>query len=389
MLKCQKDHFNLPDDLVYLNCAYMSPLMKSIEIAGKLGIEGKRNPFKVTVDKFFEPANAVRKEFAKLINCSESEQIVIIPSVSYGMANAARNLSLPKNSKVILAGEQFPSNTYPWFRIAAEQGADVKVIHPDNSNSNRAQKWNEDLVKAIDIDTAVVAISQCHWADGTLFDLKALRVKTREVGAALIIDGTQSVGAFPFDIQEIEPDALICAGYKWLMGPYSIGLAYYSPMFNDGIPVEESWLNRVNSQDFAGLVIYEDRYLPGALRYEVGEHSNFIMVPMLLEALRQINSWGVDEIQSYCKRISKSSIERLKDAGFWIENEAFRGNHLFGIRLPSGMDINAVKAEFEKRNIFVSIRGSSIRVSPYVYNTTSDVEMLTEALTSQALQLKV
>jgi len=95
----------------------------------------------------------------------------------------------------------------------------------------------------------------------------------------------------------------------------------------------------------------------------------------------------VNEIQNYCMQISKSSIRRLRDAGFWIEDEEFRGHHLFGIRLPSGMDINAVKAEFENRNIFVSIRGSSIRVSPYVFNTASDLEMLTDALTTPALQV--
>ena len=107
-------------------------------------------------------------------------------------------------------------------------------------------------------------MSHIHWADGTLFDLKAIRQRTRDVGALLIIDGTQSIGALPFDIQEIQPDALICAGYKWLMGPYSLGLAYLGEFFDEGIPIEENWKNRHNSHHFARLVNYEDKYQPHA-----------------------------------------------------------------------------------------------------------------------------
>ena len=67
----------------------------------------------------------------------------------------------------------------------------------------------------------VVAIGHVHWSDGTLFDLKKIRERLDEVGGLLIIDGTQSVGALPFSVKEFKPDALICGGYKWLLGPYS------------------------------------------------------------------------------------------------------------------------------------------------------------------------
>ena len=52
---------------------------------------------------------------------------------------------------------------------------------------------------------------------------------------ALVVDGTQSVGALPFDVGQIQPDALICATYKWLLGPYSLGLSYFGPRFDEGV----------------------------------------------------------------------------------------------------------------------------------------------------------
>ena len=219
-----------------------------------------------------------------------------------------------------------------------------------------------------------------HWADGTRFDLLQIRKRCNDVGSKLIIDGTQSVGALPFDLTRIKPDALVCAGYKWLMGPYSIGLAYYNESFDNGIPIEENWINRKLSEDFAGLVQYNNDYQSGALRYEVGERSNFILVPMMTEALKKINEWQPECIQSYCKAITSNGIERLHEAGFWIEDEKFRGQHLFGIRPPKGTLIDTVREKLKRKKISVSVRGNSLRVSPNVYNSQADFEKLVKVL---------
>jgi selenocysteine lyase/cysteine desulfurase len=296
------------------------------------------------------------------------------------MANVARNMNIKKDQHIIVAGEQFPSNYYPWQSLCEETGATLKTVAPPEDFSNRGKRWNEKILDAINNQTRAVGIGHVHWADGTRFDLEAIRKRTTEVGALLIIDGTQSVGALPFNVEKINPDALICAGYKWLLGPYSIGLAYYGQYFDQGKPVEENWINRLDSEDFAGLVNYESNYQPGMLRYEVGEHSNFILVPMLLNSIEQISKWGVSRIQEYCKAISTESILKLKEKGFIIEDDAWRGSHLFGVRLPQGIDLNTVKATLLKHKIYVSVRGNSIRVAPNVYNTEKDFQKLTKVL---------
>jgi selenocysteine lyase/cysteine desulfurase len=247
---------------------------------------------------------------------------------------------------------------------------------------NRGKVWNERLLDAIDQQTKLVALGHVHWADGTLFNLKEIRKRTKEVGALLIIDGTQSVGAFPFDVKEIQPDALVCAGYKWLMGPYSLGLAYYGEYFDHGKPIEENWINRLNSENFAGLVNYETTYQPGSLRYEVGEHSNFILLPMLLQALKQINEWKPKAIQQYCTGITRKPIALLREAGFWVEEESYRGQHLFGLRLPATAKTEKIKKALLKNKISVSFRGDAIRVSPHLYNSEADMMKLARVLVS-------
>lgn len=382
MISLQSSKFSLSKSGIYLNCAYMSPLLKTVEKAGIEGIKRKRNPISIPPEDFFKDSEKLRAEFARLINVKEPNSVVGIPSVSYGMATVAKNISLKTGDTIVVAGEQFPSNYYSWQKLAEETGATLKVVTAPDVYENRGKLWNERILEAINKNTKLVALGNVHWADGTRFNLIEIRKRTRDVGSLLAIDGTQSVGALPFDVQAIQPDALVCAGYKWLMGGYSYGMAYFGEYFDNGKPLEENWINRHNSEDFSGLVNYQSEYQAGALRYEVGERSNFILVPMLLTALKQINQWKPENIQAYCKKITQKPIQKLKSAGFWIEDDAYRGHHLFGIRIPKEIDMAKVQANIRKNKISVSFRGDAIRVSPNVYNSEAEVNKLVKAILS-------
>lgn len=379
MLECQAAEFSLPPDHHYLNCAYMAPMPRCVERVGNEAIAAKRTPSGVTADDFFRNGERLRKAFAHLIGAADPAQVAIIPSASYGLATAAKNLPLGRGEKIVTLREQFPSNVYTWTRLARERGGSLIHVEPE-AGPGRGARWNERILATIDAKTAIVALPHVHWADGTLFDLKAIGRRCREVGAALIIDGTQSVGALPFDVAEIQPDALVCAGYKWLLGPYSIGVAWYGPRFDGGTPLEENWISRKDSEDFAGLVSYQEEYGPGASRYDVGERSNFILVPMLLEAIGLLNEWGPDAIQTYCRELTRPIVSAARELGFGVEDESARGSHLFGLRLPKGMEPGPLKEVLSGRNVSVSIRGDAIRVSPNVYNSPDDAAALVEGL---------
>jgi selenocysteine lyase/cysteine desulfurase len=361
----------------------MSPLPKKVEAAGIEALKRKRNPGLISAQDFFSGADILRKEYAKLVNIKETQRIVIIPSVSYGIANVVKNIPLSKGDDVIVVSEEFPSDYYPWARKSEETGATVSIISSPDTQDRRGAQWNQRILEAITPNTKVVSIGNVHWADGTLFNLAEIRKRTRDVGAALIVDGTQSVGALPFDVQQIQPDALIVAGYKWLLGPYSIGLGYYGPMFDEGWPIEESWMNRENAEDFRALVNYQAAYKGGSLKYEVGEHSNFMYVPMLTESLKLLNKWKPSNIQKYCASISNEAITELREAGFWIEDNDSRGQHLFGIRVPSHIDFEKIVTRLKKNKVVVSLRGNALRVAINVYNTKADLAKLARLLLSK------
>jgi len=181
-------------------------------------------------------------------------------------------------------------------------------------------------------------------------------------------------------LKEIQADAVICAGYKWLLGPYSLGLAYYGDYFNAGKPIEESWINRQFSEDFSSLVNYQGSYKEKANRYSVGEHSNFILVPMLSRAIGQIENWGVANIQAYCKDISSHVVEDIKEIGCYIEDDADRVQHLFGIGLPEKMNTTKLKEILAREKVYVSFRGDFLRIASHLFNTSEDFDKLMHCL---------
>lgn len=375
-MNCQKHLFNLDTDVTYLNGAYMSPILKSSELAGIQGIQRKRTPSNLKVEDFFESVNRIRERFARLINADQPNRIVVMPSASYGFANVAQNIPKTKMSKILILHDQFPSNYYIWQNVASHRKMNLCIV----KREDESQDWNEVFLKAIDENTAVVSMSIVHWGDGTRFDIKSIGEKARQVGALFVIDGTQSIGALPFDLMKTPVNALVCSSYKWLLGPYGLSIAYYDVSFDNGSPIEESWLNRIDSHDFQYLTNYQPEYRNGARRYEVGEAPDFIKLPMLEASLDQLLEWTPKSIQKYCGTIVKPILEPLRNAGFRIIDDGDMAFHLFGIRLPAHIKMEQVKAHLASQNIVVSYRQDAIRISPNVYNDKSELEKLKSAL---------
>src|SRR5262249_34393225 len=157
-------------------------------------------------------SEAVRALFARPINAQPGD-IAFAPAVSYGMAQAAANIALSKTQTIVTPAEQVPSDVFSLMDPPARTRANVGTCPPAADDD-----WTAALLAFIDQSTGVVAIPNCHWTDGGLIDLAAVGAACRRVGAALCVDGAQSVGALPFDVKRIDPDYLVAPCYKWLLG---------------------------------------------------------------------------------------------------------------------------------------------------------------------------
>ena len=377
-LECQKHLFNLPDNIHYLNCAYKAPLLKSSEEACIYALKRERNPINIKPIDFFTDTKEVKKLFASIINANPSE-IAIVPSVSYGLGSVLFNTKAKQNGNAITVLDEFPSCYFSLKKWCSDNSNTLTIVKPNNENLI-GNSWNQKLLQQITKDTSIVLISSVHWMNGIKFNLKAIGNKCREVGATFIVDGTQSVGALPIDIAEFNIDALVCASYKWLFGPYSLALAYLSKEYANGIPLEQTWINRTNALDFNNLTNYNDTFKPDSGRYNMGETSNFILMPMLKNALKQIIDWNPKHIQQYCKNLIKPLVNYISQLNIQFEHEEFFCNHLFSLKLPDSINSEKLKSNLQKANIHLSVRGENLRVSVNVFNDAKDIEKLIHAI---------
>jgi selenocysteine lyase/cysteine desulfurase len=372
MIPNQKAVFNIPEEVVFLNCANMSPIPETVRTAGIEAINKRSNPWKIKSNDWFQPVDELKSLFAQLIN-SNKDYISIIPAASYGMAIAAKNIRLQSNQKIILLYEEFPSNVYAWRELSKSSGAIITTI-----KKNEGQNWTDALLESIDATTGLVSICNCYWTDGSLIDLEAVSKKVRSVGAKLVIDASQSAGAYPIDVAKIKPDFLIAAGYKWLMSPYGLSYLYSDEKYhNSGEPIEYSWMPKKGSENFTNLVNYTDEYKIGAARFDAGEHAALIHVPMAIAALTQILEWGVENIQETITILTDVIEAKARQLGFVAPEKKHRAGHIIGITL-SNKQANHFKTTLADNKIYVSFRGTNMRVSPHVYNTIDDVNRLFE-----------
>ena len=370
----QRRLFDIPDEVAYLNCAYMGPLMYSVIEAGDRGIRAKARPWGITPDDFFAGGERAREQFTRIIG-ADAEGVALVPSASYGLSCAARNIEVAPGDGIVVLAEQFPSNVYAWREVAHGRGASlVTVDRPADDD------WSRAALDAIDERTAVVALPHCHWTDGGQLDLVRIGARCREVGAVLVLDLTQSAGALRFDAGEVRPDYVVCAGYKWLLGPYSLGFLWVAPEHREGRPIEFNWIGRAGAEDFAGLVDYRDEYQPGARRFDVGERSNFILVPMLNAALEQILAWGVGAVEATLAARTADIAARAARLGLGSAPAALRAGHFLGLRFPGGGLPAGLLAALAAEQVYVSVRGASMRVTPHLYNTNEDVDRFFAAL---------
>lgn len=375
-----KNMFEIPPDVTYLNCANMAPQLRSVTEAGLDAVRTKASPWKLSAPEWFSGAETLRVLAAEMLGV-DSDSVALVPAVSYGIAIAAENLPISRNRNIVLLDQEFPSNVYAWRELTRKTGAYIVTVKRSADTS-----WTDAVEEAIDEKTAIVALPQCHWTDGSKIDLERVGELVRKVGAALVVDASQSLGACPLDLGRVKPDFLVSVGYKWLLGPYGLGYLYVAPQWRQsGIPLEQSWLTRARSDDFTRLIEYTEDYRSGARRFDMGEFPQFVLAPMAIAAVRQILAWGVAQIHTALSTLTEDIAEQAIEYGYRALPPDERCGHMIGIRHPQGIP-GGLAQLLKKAKVFVSVRGDSIRIAPHLYNDHNDVDRLFAVLRSAVVR---
>ncbi len=362
--------FEIPDGITYLNLASMAPQLRSVTEAGLRAVRTKASPWTLSGPEWFSASEELRTLAARVMG-TDSDAIALVPAASYGIATAAANLTLSRGQTIVILHQQFPSNVYAWYELAKKNGGRVVVAQREPGLD-----WTEALLRTIDGNTAIVALPQCHWTDGSKVDLERVGARAREVDAGLVIDASQSLGASPLNLERIQPDFLTAVGYKWLLGPYGLGYLYVAPKWREsGMPLEQSWIARAGSDDFSRLVDHTDAYRPGARRFDMGESPQFVLAPMAIAALQQILAWGVERIQQTLSLLTEKIAQLAAEIDYTVLPPEQRSAHMIGIQPARGIPAGLPQL-LHDANVFVSVRGDSIRIAPYLYNDAGDIERL-------------
>jgi selenocysteine lyase/cysteine desulfurase len=350
-------------------CRQMQPF---VHLAGKPGEQ---------LTSFYGDVEGCRRAFAALIGAAQDD-IALVPSTSYGMATAAKNLLPPgylsRGDRLLVLEQQFQSNYYVWEEAAFTCGAELLVVErpPDFD-------WTAAVLGALSgadgRHVRLVSLPTVHWTDGTVVDLERIGVRCRELGCALVVDGTQSIGAAPFDVAKVQPDFLTASAYKWLLCPYGLAFLYASPrQQQSGQPLEfHNWERH-------GEGFYQYQYNAGARRFDAGQRSNFITLPASLVSLGLLREWGTDRIAAYIRPLLEQAHARARAIGLEVPPQQFCSAHMLGVRVPAarlgGAGLQQLAAALLERGIHVSIRGTAIRVAPHVWNTSADIHRLFNVL---------
>ena len=375
MIASQAHRFSIPESVHYLNCAYMAPLADTVSAAMVEGAGLKKHPWGFRPADFFTLSEDFRSAAAEVAGVS-AECVAIVPSVSYALATAAANLPLARGEHIVTLADQFPSNVYAWRELAAREGGEVVAVERPSQDD-----WTGAVLEAIDERTAIAALPHNHWADGRVVDLVAVGERCRAVGAALVLDLTQSLGAAPLDLAAVRPDFAVAACYKWMMGPYGIGMLYVDPRHHGGTPLEHNWINRAGSEDFARLVDYREDFQPGARRYDMGEKSNPPLLMGASAACAFLLEFGVDAIARTLAARTQAIADAADGLGLTSAPIGTRAPHFLALEFPGGVP-EGLTERLAAAQVHVSLRGSSLRVTPHLYNTDADTDALIATLGS-------
>ena len=258
MLPSQRALFEIPRQICYLNAASYSPLpLRTLE-AGRAAVVRKGTPW--TLEAGFANAQheRARSAAARLIHAEPSD-IALIPSISYGVATAAKFLTLGRGTRVIVLENDHSSPVLEWQTRAEAQGFTVETVRqPDDGD------WTSAVLESIERSGAppvsLASISSVHWSDGGLIDVDKVGAALRQRGAAFLIDATQGAGVLAMDVQRLDPDFVIFPTYKWLLGPYGRAFLYVAKRHQGGIPLEQTASGRRNVRA-ENAVYFTDRQL--------------------------------------------------------------------------------------------------------------------------------
>jgi selenocysteine lyase/cysteine desulfurase len=364
--------FPVTENYVYMNHAAVCPLSTRVrDVMSALNDDVTRNG-SVNYADWLREYERVRASAARLVN-ARAHEIAFMRNTSDAISAVANGINWSEGDTVVGCNVEFPSNVYPWMRLAQERGIRLKQAPERDGRID-----TDELLSLVDDRTRVVAISWVQFASGFRSDLGRIGRFCRERDIIFLVDAIQGLGGLKLDVERDCVDAFAADSHKYLLGPEGIALLYVSDRVIDRIkPTVVGWTSVNNYEQHLD---YNLDYREGALRFECGT-LNTAGVYGLGAAVDLFLEVGPENIEEHLLSLSDYMSERLKAKGYNVVSSRRKGE-TSGI-VTCTHELHSPGSLYHlllSKKIITAPRAGRLRISPHFYNTREEVDELIAAL---------
>ncbi len=371
-MKKYRKEFPVTKNLVYLNHAGISPIpnraknkinafVSSLNELGAKDFELRKNI-----------VNNARDTGAKILGCKKSE-VGFIKSTTHGIILCARGIPFKPGDNVIIPENEFPANVIPWLALR-KKGVEVRFV-----KENQKRIAVDDINALIDENTKAVSVSYVEFSTGFRNDVKAIGELCNEKGIIFVVDAIQATGIIPFKASELGVDFMSMDSHKWLLGPEGIGYFYANENSIDKIEnIFEGWLSMQNFFDFLN---YEQPRKKDASKFEEGS-LNFMGLCGMQASSALLLETGIENVYKHVQTLLDDFSDKIKSKGYELQSPREKESEKSGILCfhKPDQDMKKIYEKLAGQNVVAALRNGAIRISPHLYNTHEELEMVLDML---------
>ena len=377
MLASQRALFDMPRDICYLNSASYSPLPLQTQEAGRAAVGRKGRPWTLEPDFANGQHERARTAAARLIK-ADAADVALISSISYGVATAAKVLTIARGARVLVLENDHSSPVLEWQTRADAQGFVVETVQrPDDGD------WTSAVLAAIERSGAppvgLASISSVHWSDGGLIDIEKVGAALRRQGAAFLIDATHGAGVLAMDVRNARSGFRDLPDLQMAARPLRQGVSLRREAPSGRHPAGAD-LVRPPRRPLRERGLFRGpplRCRCAALRH--GRARPFHLDGDGLDRHGDDGRLGRGGRRAALQMLTERIAEGVRDPGVSVPERRVRAPHILSLGFQDGMPAGLIEG-LATEGIYVAPRLGRMRISPHVFNDEADADRFIAAL---------
>lgn len=376
MFQALRESIPAVQDRVYLNTGTSGPMPrqayeKEVELLEFIVREGFSAPQALAA--YSRTLDEARKALASVLSC-DPQWVALTHSTSDGIGTVAAGIDWQPGDEVIISDLEHVSGVAPWAMLARRRGVVVR-----NIESAGGYLEPERVLAAITSRTRLICISHVSYASGAVLPVRDVCAGARKAGVLVVIDGAQSVGHVPVQVEQIGCDFYAFPGQKWLLGPEGTGGLYVAPHALEAFaPSHIGWASIAGEgEGGSGISLH-----PDARRYETGTvHAPAFAA--LAESVGILKKIGWQSIFERAQSLAHLAADELGHVpGVRVLTPRWASSGLLTFAVDGVEPERVVKEVWAKRRVIIRSLPfpRALRASFHAFNDESDVKALVEAV---------